>query len=132
MSSDDEARRLWDEHKSAPFPDRLRGMELEGVEMVMLDADIAGCIGTWLGRERQLNEGPPRAARPLDERRRSVLQECLVDLDRVLPLLLDGERAYYRAPPSPRTARPGLNGPPPVTAPEQACAFGGRAFRSFR
>ena len=95
MTPDEEARRLWDEHRSAPFPDRLRGLEIEGVEMVMLDADIAGCIDTWLGRKRRFSAGPPRTARPLDERRRGVLRECLAELDRVVPLLLDDEQKYY-------------------------------------
>ncbi|HSK15382.1 MAG TPA: hypothetical protein VK915_04360 [Gaiellaceae bacterium] len=51
----------------------------------MLDADIAGCVQTWLSRKGRL-----------DESRRAVLGSCLDDLDRVLPRLEDaGEREYY-------------------------------------
>ena len=53
--------------------------------MVLLDADVAGCVQTWLSNERQL-----------DDQRRGVLKSCLADLDRVLPLLKDAdEHEYY-------------------------------------
>ena len=81
----DEGRRLWAEHMSAPFPPRLRGVDIEGVEMVLLDADIAGCVITWL-----------ESGGRLDERRRAWLQRSLDDLDRILPRLEDAEEhAYY-------------------------------------
>lgn len=81
----EEGRRLWGEHLSAPFPSRLRGEEIEGVDMVMLDADIAGCIDAWLGRGGRL-----------DEQRRGWLKSCREDLRRVMRALDDPEeRAYY-------------------------------------
>jgi hypothetical protein len=81
----DEVRLLWDEHRSAPFPDGLAGEEIAGVDIVMLDADIAGCVATALG-----NHGRPAVER------KAVLAKCLDDLDRVLPLLQDeGAREYY-------------------------------------
>jgi hypothetical protein len=81
----EEGRRLWDEHRRAPFPSRLRGEEIEGIDMVMLDADIAGCVDAWLGSRGRL-----------DEQRRRWLQSCLDDLGRVLAALDDPEeRAYY-------------------------------------
>jgi hypothetical protein len=53
--------------------------------MVMLDADIAGCVSTWLSNNGQL-----------DETRRGWLEGRLGDLARVLPLLdQPEERAYY-------------------------------------
>lgn len=77
--------RLWDVHLRADFPDRLRGVDLLGVDMVMLDADIAGCVSTWLGNRGSLDEG-----------RQGVLARCMADLDRVLPILVgQQERAYY-------------------------------------
>ena len=39
---------LWQEHRAAPFPRRLRGREIDGIDFVMLDADIAGCVMTFL------------------------------------------------------------------------------------
>ena len=85
MAPDDEVKLLWDEHRSAPFPDGLAGEETAGVDLVLLDADIAGCIETSLGNKGRL-----------DEWRKAVLAKCLDDLDRVLPLLQDaGAREYY-------------------------------------
>ena len=77
--------RLWKEHRDAAFPARLRGEERAGVDMVMLDADIAGCVDSW-----------SRSSGPLDHNRLSRLRVLRRDLDRVLPLLDDaGERQYY-------------------------------------
>jgi hypothetical protein len=82
----EEARRLWAEHRTAPFPSRLRGKEVEGVDMAMLDADIAGCVDNWLRSGGQLDDG-----------RRGILRSCLDDLGRVLPVLDEPEeRAYYQ------------------------------------
>ncbi|WLQ53748.1 hypothetical protein P8A21_40135 (plasmid) [Streptomyces poriferorum] len=64
--------RLWDEHKLAMFPPHLRGQDIEGEDMVMLDADIAGCVSSSLSG-------------PLDERRRSILLRCLAALEKVVP-----------------------------------------------
>jgi hypothetical protein len=76
--------RLWDEHKRATFPPHLRGQDIEGEDMVMLDADIAGCVSSSL-------------AGPLDERRRSILLRCLAALQKVVPSISDEGSAveYY-------------------------------------
>ncbi|WP_346173532.1 hypothetical protein [Streptomyces cuspidosporus] len=44
---DDDVARLWQEHLLAAFPADLRGAELAGVDMALLDASIAGCVSTW-------------------------------------------------------------------------------------
>ncbi|MGW6273943.1 hypothetical protein [Streptomyces sp. NPDC055060] len=75
---------LWAEHLDARFPAALRGADLEGVDMVMLDAAIAGCVSTWLTR-----------GRPLDADRRRILHGCIGDLDRVVPLLTRPEEIEY-------------------------------------
>ncbi|GAA4605331.1 hypothetical protein BJY16_005350 [Actinoplanes octamycinicus] len=77
--------RLWAEHCAAPFPGRLRAVEVAGVEMVMLDADVAGCVSVWLA-----NGGT------VDDRSWDVLAACERRLERVLPELTDREAAYYR------------------------------------
>jgi hypothetical protein len=85
VASRDEAAQLWAEHQEADFPARLRGEEVASVDMVMLDADVAGCVQTWLGSKRRLGEP-----------HRSYVTRCLDDLNRVLPLLDDpSERRYY-------------------------------------
>jgi hypothetical protein len=76
---------LWEEHRRATFPARLRGEEIAGVDMVMVDADVAGCVDTWLS-----------GSGPLDAGRLSVLRDLVRDLDGVVALLEDEhERQYY-------------------------------------
>jgi hypothetical protein len=77
------ARLLYDEHERAEFPGRWRDEEPGGVEMVMLDADVAGVVSSWLSGGR------------LDAPRQSVLRSSLRDLDRVLPVLSDSEELRY-------------------------------------
>ena len=88
MSPDDEiamAAQPWDEHKQAEFPARLRGEDVAGVDMVMLDSDVAGFVIAWMSSQGQL-----------ESRQRDLLAQCLADLNRVLPLLNDeSERRYY-------------------------------------
>ncbi|MCX5563493.1 hypothetical protein [Streptomyces sp. NBC_00038] len=50
--------RLWQEHLDAEFPAGLRGAELAGIDMVLLDADIAGCVTTWRGNGGFLTDRP--------------------------------------------------------------------------
>ncbi|MEU5721015.1 hypothetical protein [Micromonospora sp. NPDC047738] len=77
--------RLWEAHLRAPFPPRLRGLDIAGVEMILLDADIAGCVSVWLDSNGQL-----------DDWRRTAVASCLRQLDLVQPLLAGQEAAYYR------------------------------------
>ncbi|MGW4393990.1 hypothetical protein ACWEHA_01775 [Amycolatopsis nivea] len=74
---------LFEAHKKAPFPDRWRGADVAGFDLVLLDADAAGCVTVWLQ-----NQGL------LDDRRWNVLAECEQRLIRVLPEL-DGYGREY-------------------------------------
>ncbi|WP_258017468.1 MULTISPECIES: hypothetical protein [Streptomyces] len=76
--------RLWEEHMRAPFPPHLRGREIDGEDLVLLDADIAGCVSSSLSGS-------------LDERRRRILLMCLAALEKVLPSIDDegGAIGYY-------------------------------------
>ncbi|MBV1856420.1 hypothetical protein [Catellatospora tritici] len=76
---------LWQAHRQAPFPGRLRNVDVAGVCMVMLDADVAGCVSTWLNRGGTIDGG-----------RWNVLSACEQELLRVVPELIDDEAAYYR------------------------------------
>ncbi|MET8276479.1 MULTISPECIES: hypothetical protein [unclassified Streptomyces] len=76
--------RLWQEHLDAEFPARLRSAELEGIDMVMLDADIAGCVTTWRNNDGSLEREPLR-----------ILRHCITELDKVLPLLTEAEEFRY-------------------------------------
>ena len=75
---------LWREHLATPFPDRLRGVAPAGVDVVMADANLAGCVVTWqVDRER------------FDDDLRPVARALLDELDRVLPLLtIETEVSY--------------------------------------
>ncbi|MGX5210311.1 hypothetical protein ACWKT3_16740 [Streptomyces violaceus] len=81
------AAHLWQEHRDAEFPANLRGVEFEGIDMVLLDADTAGCAYTWI------NNGGT-----LDPQRRRILQTCVEDLDWAIPQISDpsGHRYYQR------------------------------------
>ncbi len=39
---------LWKEHLATQFPKGFRGADLNGIDFVMLDANIAGCVDTYL------------------------------------------------------------------------------------
>ncbi|MFE1589285.1 hypothetical protein [Streptomyces sp. NPDC059402] len=78
---------LWQKHRDAEFPANLRGVEVEDIDMVLLDADTAGCASTWI------NNGGT-----LDPQRRRFLQRCVEDLGRVIPQISDpsGHQYYQR------------------------------------
>ncbi|WP_284741476.1 hypothetical protein [Amycolatopsis sp. RTGN1] len=82
----DEIARLWDVYVRAPFPPALRGAEIAGIDMVLLDAHTAGCVSSWLSSGGRL-----------DAWRRTAIASCLAELNTVLPLLTDPtQAAYYR------------------------------------
>ncbi|MER6299824.1 hypothetical protein ABT247_09640 [Kitasatospora sp. NPDC001539] len=68
--------RLLRELRQETWPARLNTAERAGIDLVMLDADIAGCVTSWLS-----NEGL------LDARRRAALHRRFCDLEQVLPEL---------------------------------------------
>lgn len=76
---------LWEAHRAAAFPGRLRGQDTAGVDMVMLDADVAGCVSRWL------DGGGAIEARWWD-----VLATCERRLERVVPALSGHEASYYQ------------------------------------
>ena len=41
---------LWKEHLATPFPKGMQDEDVEGIDLVMLDADIAGCVDSFIGR----------------------------------------------------------------------------------
>jgi hypothetical protein len=75
---------LWNEHLQAPFLASLRGAEFAGTDMVLLDAETAGCVVTWL------NNGGT-----LDPERSRILRGCIEDLDRVIPEIAEPAGAQY-------------------------------------
>ncbi|MEW2252698.1 hypothetical protein AB0907_35910 [Streptomyces sp. NPDC006975] len=78
--------RLWSEHRRAPFPAGLRGSEIGGTDLVLLDANTAGCVLTWLNNGGALDGQGIRA-----------LHECIEDLDRIVPRITVPAGARYYA-----------------------------------
>ncbi|MFF9340659.1 MULTISPECIES: hypothetical protein [unclassified Streptomyces] len=68
---EDRLARLWEEHRRALYPDSFRGVAVEGVELILLDADVAGLV------QEELNGG-------LDDNGVAVLWACIADLDKVV------------------------------------------------
>jgi hypothetical protein len=81
MSGPDRLLLLWEEHVRAPFPSHLRGRDIDGEDVVVLDADIAGCVSSALSGH-------------LGERCHRSLVRCLVAVEKVLPLIDDDDRAF--------------------------------------
>ncbi|MCX5200724.1 hypothetical protein OG897_04490 [Streptomyces sp. NBC_00237] len=78
MRTPDEKRlsRLWKAHARAAFPPHLRGGEVEGEDMVLLDAHIAGCVSTLL-------------TSPLTPYQRTILTASVAAAQKVLPSVED-------------------------------------------
>jgi len=75
---------LWREHMSAPFPQEYRGAEVNGVDMVVLDADVAGCVDTFLSRGN------------LNLFQTAILGLCYRNLTCSIPMLSEDGQTYYR------------------------------------
>jgi hypothetical protein len=85
--TDDRLRELMDIVLRTPYPPECRGRAIDGVEMVLLDADIYG-VATWY-RDNDRN---------LTEAHRSMLADLLADLDRIWDQLpTDGALVFYGA-----------------------------------
>ena len=75
---------LWSEHKLAAFPQGCRGKDINGIDLVMLDADVAGCVDTFLSRGN------------LNLFQTAVLGLCYRNLTYSIPMLSEEGKAYYR------------------------------------
>ncbi|WP_424643082.1 hypothetical protein [Embleya sp. AB8] len=75
--------RLWEEHLHAPFPASFRGVDVEGVDFILLDADVAGLV------QRELSNGG------LDDNGIAILWACIADLDKVAPVINEEYCASY-------------------------------------
>ncbi|MFB6581703.1 MULTISPECIES: hypothetical protein [unclassified Streptomyces] len=76
--------RLWEDHRHALFPDGFRGVDFGGVDLVLLDADVAGLV------DRELTGG-------LDGSGIAYLWGCIADLDKIVPLINEEYCASYFA-----------------------------------
>ncbi|MFB7541402.1 hypothetical protein ACFC0N_16060 [Streptomyces zaomyceticus] len=74
--------RLWEDHLRALFPDGFRGVDFDGVDLVLLDADVAGLV------HRELKGG-------LDDSGIAHLWGRIADLDKIIPLIGEEYCASY-------------------------------------
>ncbi|MFF4324585.1 hypothetical protein [Streptomyces sp. NPDC001568] len=73
---------LCEDHLRALFPDGFRGIDFDGVDLVLLDADVAGLV------QRELKGG-------LDDGGIAYLWGCIADLDKIIPLINEEYCAFY-------------------------------------
>jgi hypothetical protein len=85
MTNSDEVliSELWAEHKNAPFPKGFRAKDVSGIDFVMLDADVAGCVGTFLGRGT------------LNLYQTAILGLSYRNLTYVIPIINDEGKEYF-------------------------------------
>jgi len=76
---------LWQEHLDADFPPECRGADINGIDVVLLDADTAGCISTFLHHGHRL-----------DMWRLAVIGICYHDLAVVSHDLTGEGKEYFR------------------------------------
>lgn len=74
---------LWQQYSSAAFPKGYGGKEINGIDLPLLDVEIASCIHMYMYNGAEL-----------DARRVKILRERLIDLNTVV-LILDGEELNY-------------------------------------
>ena len=75
---------LWQEHLASAFPKGCGGKEIDGVDLVLLDADTSGCIQTLVNNDGQL-----------DIWRTAILGLCYRDLAVVTASLRGEAREYF-------------------------------------
>lgn len=89
-------RRLWRMHKAEPYPPRFRADQVQGIDLVQLDADLADAVIAWIGSGGRL-----------DADQRADLRRLVADADLVMPALAADERVRFRR--LQRMAAPALN-----------------------
>ena len=76
-------RIAWEQHLEAGFPPGAQGVVVDGVDLVRLNADIAGCIDAFVETDT------------LDSSQREILQASVAEANRILPQLSADAKAYF-------------------------------------
>jgi len=74
--------RIWVRLRQKLFPSNCRGVDIRGVDLLMLDSDVAGCVSTFLMQGR------------LEQNQTEALYYCDECLD-VVNLELEGYEGWY-------------------------------------
>ena len=75
---------LWQEHSVSSFPKGYGGKEINGIDLSLLDAEIAGCIHMYV-----------HSSGELDHRHVEGLRESLTNLNTIVLLLNSEELMYF-------------------------------------
>jgi hypothetical protein len=75
---------LWQEHSASSFPKGYGGREINGIDLSLLDAEIAGCIHMYVHNGGEL-----------DHPRVEILRKSLTDLNTIVLLLNSEELIYF-------------------------------------
>ena len=74
---------LWQEHLAASYPKGFRGKDVNGIDLGLLDANIAGCVSTFIERGT------------LDLYQSAMLGLSYRDASYVVPILNEEGAAYF-------------------------------------
>lgn len=80
----DNIKDKYDEFLKLPFPDDLKGVEILGIELILLDSDSAGLIDKFISNKGHLNQSDFM-----------ILKECFNDLKTVVKELKGNNRTYF-------------------------------------
>ncbi|MFC3898639.1 hypothetical protein ACFOWZ_44845 [Lentzea rhizosphaerae] len=80
-----EVARLYEQHRKLRYPNGQRGVEVAGVELILVDAYAAGCASSWLENDHEL-----------DEHVLWLAPFCLDELRKVVPVFADPRSEHYR------------------------------------
>lgn len=83
MTVPSEILALWQQHSSAAFPQGYGAREIQGIDLPLLDAEIAGILHMYIHSDGKL-----------DFQRVKFLRKRLIDLNTII-LLLDHEELIY-------------------------------------
>jgi hypothetical protein len=82
-----DAYNLYQQHLGRKFPKGPGGEEIDGIDLVLLGADTAGCISTFFGSRGTVLK--------LDPERTKILKSLCADLERVVPRLSGEAQDYF-------------------------------------
>ncbi len=76
-------RIAWDQHLETGFPPGAQGVVVDGVDLVRLNADIAGCVDAFVETET------------LDSSQLEILRASVAEANRILPQISADAKAYF-------------------------------------
>ncbi len=72
MSGEADLHEVWRSHKKTRLPRECEGQEVEGIDLMMLDADANACLSDWFA-----------TAGAMDDERWQLLEQCIAQVQAV-------------------------------------------------